>query len=373
MKTKQSILILLLPIIAMVVTSCAESSNEPIEPVEYDPTPYAFDAQGLPPPRLPQDNPLTEQGVKLGKMLFNERMLSKDGSQACADCHLQADAFTDTRRFSIGVEGLPGTRQAMSVFNMAWHPPGAPGRPNGGFFWDGRAAQLRDQALMPIQDPLEMNETLENAVAKVQASQTYKDQFVRAFGDDTVTSERMGLAMEQFMLSIVSANSKYDKVQRGEAQYTEAEERGRALYFGEMDPPAGLRGAECFHCHGGPNLTNNQYMNNGLDPVSAWTDLGRYEVTGVERDKAAFKVTTLRNIELTPPYMHDGRFSTLEEVVEHYDNGVVGSPSVDQDLMRFNLRPGGLGLTQQEKSDLIAFLKTLTDPDLATNPEYESN
>jgi cytochrome c peroxidase len=373
-KRKQRTLTLLLAVILVAaiimlsLTGCSESApNVPETPATYDPTPYVLDTKGLPPPPLPPDNALTVQKVKLGKMLFHERLLSKDGSQSCADCHVQTDGFSDTRRFSVGVEGSPGTRQAMAVFNMAWHRVG-PGR---GFFWDGRAALLRDQALRPIQDPLEMNETLPNAVAKLQASKTYRDQFMRAFGSDTVTSGRMALAMEQFMLSIVSGGSKFDKVQRGEATFTAAEQRGHDLFFREVNPATGAVGAECFHCHGGPNFSNDAFMNNGLDSPPQWTDLGRYEVTKDDRDRARFKVTSLRNIDLTPPYMHDGRFTTLEEVVRHYNTGVKGSPTVERDLLQFNLRPGGLGLSETQIADVVAFLKTLTDPDLVASAEYK--
>ncbi len=360
---------------SILLMSCSSENNTtPEDPATYDPTPYALDTKGLPPPPgLPADNPLTVQGVQLGRMLFYEKMLSKDGSQACADCHVQADAFTDIRRFSIGVEGLPGKRQAMSVFNMAWRPPGRtqPGAPNrGGFFWDGRAELLRHQSLMPIQDPLEMNETLENAIAKLQSEQRYRDQFIRAFDTDTITEDLMSKAMEQFMFTIVSGNSKFDQVQRGSAQFTESEQRGHDLYFAEVEPSLNQKGAECFHCHGGVNFSNNQFMNNGLDAPPQWSDLGRYEVTGNDRDRARFLATSLRNIELTAPYMHDGRFQTLEEVIDHYNTGVRQSPTLELPLMQFNVRPGGLGLNEQDKQDLVAFLKTLTDQDLLTEPEY---
>ena len=352
---------------------------DPGEPAVYDPTPYVIDNQLLPPvPPLPQGVVLTQQGVALGKMLFHEKQLSKDGSQACASCHLQEDAFTDNRRFSIGVDGNPGTRQAMTIFNIAWmRPPGGPGGgAPAGFFWDGRAATLHEQALMPIQDPLEMNETLENCVAKLSASQEYRDQFTRAFGSDTITSEKIGLALEQFMFTIVSGNSKFDQVQAGTATFTASEERGRQLFMappgggpGGPGGPNGMGGAGCQACHGGPNFTNNAFMNNGLDTEANFTDLGRFNVTNNPNDRARFKTTSLRNIDITAPYMHDGRFATLEEVIDHYNTGVKDSPTLDQRL-RANLRPGGLGLTDQDKADLLAYLKTLTDETLTTNPEY---
>jgi len=245
---------------------------------------------------------------------------------------------------------------------MAWH--------SNEFFWDGRANLLRDQSLKPIEDPLEMNETLENVIAKLNDSQMYRDQFIRAFGSKEVTSEKMSLAMEQFMLSIVSYDSKYDKYLTGDDQLSDSEERGRLLFETEYNPffPE-LSGADCAHCHGGANFENDQYMNNGLDVDAEFTDIGREEVTGNLSDKAKFKVPSLRNIELTPPYMHDGRFNTLEEVVEHYDLHIKQSSTLDPALIQV-ADNGGLNLTDQDKVDLVNFLKTLTDQTFMNNPEY---
>ncbi len=327
-----------------------------------DETPYVLDIGNFPEPNLPEDNPMTVAGVELGKLLFFEKRLSKDNSQACADCHKQKDAFNDLQQFSIGIEGLPGKRNAMSVFNLAWH--------NNGFFWDGRETLLRDQALEPIQDHLEMNETLENVVSKLSADDLYLDQFTRAFGSEEVTAEKMGLAMEQFMMSIVSHNSKYDQFLAGEATLTESEERGRALYFTEYNPFfPDESGADCEHCHGGFNLTNNQYMNNGLDTWGMMEDFGREIATGNEGDRGKFKVPTLRNIALTPPYMHDGRFQTLEETVEHYNQHIKNSPSLDPALLQVT-ENNGLQLSEQDITDLVNFLHTLTDESLQTNSEY---
>lgn len=337
-------------------------TKEPVEPpVTFDPTPYTLDYGHFDPPQLPTDNPLTLAGVQLGRMLFYEKKLSKDGSQSCADCHQQKDAFTDTRQFSIGVEGLPGHRHAMSVMNLAWH--------RHRFFWDGRAATLREQALMPIEDPLEMNETLPNVVAKLSADKRYTDQFVRAFGDAIVTQARIGLALEQFMLTIVSHSSKYDHWEKGHATLSASEERGRKLFFGQFDPSGIEKGAQCFHCHVGHNLTIDDYVNNGLDSDATMTDAGLQNVTLNPADRGKFKVPSLRNVALTPPYMHDGRFATLEEVIEHYNTGVKKSATVDV-LMQVNLQSGGLQLTEQDKADLVAFLKTFTDLDFVKNPAY---
>ncbi|MFK7923249.1 MAG: cytochrome-c peroxidase [Bacteroidia bacterium] len=327
----------------------------------YDSSLYELDYGYFPTPDLPGDNPITNMGVELGRMLFYETKLSKDNTQSCATCHVQKDGFSDLRQFSEGVEGQLGGRQAMAIFNMAWHQ---------GFFWDGRAATLRDQALMPIQDPLEMNETLENVVQKLEAEKLYTDQFIRAFGDDKVSADRVALALEQFMLTIYSFDAKYDKVLFGEASFTESEQRGRDLFFTEFDPNGTQRGGECFHCHAGFGFTNHQFMNNGLDTEAGMTDLGFFEVSNNPADKAKFKVPSLRNIALTAPYMHDGRFATLEDVLDHYNTGVKYSPTID-DLMQYNLNPG-LALTEQEKTDLIAFMLTLTDESFMNNEDYAS-
>lgn len=349
-----------IPILVMAVWSCKKDEDQP-EEIKYDGTPYVLDIGGMPPPPIAPDNQLTEQGVKLGRMLFYETKLSKDNSMSCASCHRQEHAFSDTSQFSIGVDGFPGGRQAMAVFNMAWN--------TNEFFWDGRSHLLRDQSLMPIQDSLEMAETLDNVISKLSTDQAYKNQFMRAFGSDEITSERMSLAMEQFMNSIVSVESKYDKFLRGDVQLSPSEHRGRRLFFLEYNaffPDSS--GADCAHCHSPENFENDRYMNNGLDSDMDMTDLGRYDVTQRDVDKGRMKVPSLRNIAVTPPYMHDGRFKTLEEVIDHYNTGIKQSSTLDPALG--SQLPDGLLLSDADKADLVAFLKTLTDDVLLTDSKY---
>lgn len=340
----------------LVALGCAKAP----EPV-WDTAPYTLDFGGLPEPELPADNPLTVQGVKLGRMLFYETRLSGDNSMACASCHKQENAFTDTNRFSTGIDGLDGHRQAMSAVNMLWN--------TNGYFWDGRAQKLRDQSIIPIQDVLEMNETMENVVEKLEQDTLYIHQFFRAFGSEDISSYRISLALEQFMNSIVSYRSKYDLFLDGEATFTEEEELGMELFFEEYNPyfPE-TSGADCGHCHGGKNFSSQEYMNNGLDSI--YNDDGRYDVTGLESDRGAMKVTTLRNIELTPPYMHDGRFNTLEEVIDHYNEGLRNNASLNPALAM--TMGTGLMLNDTDKSALIAFLKTLTDTSLIQDSRYAS-
>lgn len=340
------------------ITSCHDEEH-----VVYDPTPYTLDVGMFPNPNIPQDNIPTVEGVELGRMLFYEKRLSKGSLQACADCHQQKDMFSDIRQFSVGVDQLPGRRQAMAIFNVAWH--------HQGMFWDGRSPSPRDQALRPIQDPLEMHETLPNAVAKLNDEQLYKDQFLRAFGDDVITPERIGLAIEQFEFTMISNQSKYDHYLQGQVLLTDSEERGRVLFFSEFDPLSGQKGGECFHCHGGFNFTENNFSNNGLDTDQSLTDLGRYEVTQDPVDKGKFKVPSLRNIAFTAPYMHDGRFATLEQVVEHYNTGVKMSTTVDP-LLFHSTEPGGLQLSAQEKADLISFLLTLSDEHFKNDAKFSN-
>ena len=359
MKFNKIILIIIPICLIVIINSCRPDKPIIEEPIDE---PYNLEIGSFPNPDIATDNPLTREGVKLGRMLFYEKMLSRNNTQACASCHNQLTAFSDTNKFSIGINNLQGKRQAMSVFNMAWH--------SNEFFWDGRAHLLRDQSLKPIQDNLEMDETLNNVVSKLKASSTYTAQFKKAFGTENIDTFLISKALEQFMNSIVSNNSKYDKFLAGTATLTAQEERGRFLFFTEYNPSfPNATGADCQHCHGGANFENDKYMNNGIDNDASITDIGRQKVTNNPNDKGAFKVPSLRNVELTFPYMHDGRFKTLEEVVDHYNlvkNSTTLDPSFQQQL------PNGLQLTASDKQALVAFLKTLTDTKLTTDTRYSS-
>jgi cytochrome c peroxidase len=351
---------ILMVITSVFLHSCKDDESDP-QVVVHDTTAYSLDYGAFAAPTIPSDNVLSVQGVKLGRMLFYEKGLSGDGTLACAGCHRQEDAFSDTARFSTGIQGKFGGRQAMAIFNMLWH--------ENEFFWDGRAHLLRDQSILPIQDALEMDETLDNVVAKLSASQDYRDQFIRAFGNDEITSVKISQALEQFMNTIISNQSKYDKYLAGDVQLDSSELRGKNLFFAEYNEFfPDQSGADCAHCHSGDNFQNNRYINNGLDKEADFGDLGRGKVSKDVKDNAKFKVTSLRNIELTPPYMHDGRFNTLEEVVDHYNGGLNTSSTIDPAL-EATIKTG-LMLDAQEKADLVAFLKTLTDQNLRTDPRY---
>jgi cytochrome c peroxidase len=330
----------------------------------------------FPIPDLPGDNPLLEERVALGEKLFHEAALSKDNTISCASCHKSDRAFTDARRYSIGVRAQVGTRNAMPLFNLAW---------KSSFFWDGRAPSLRAQALMPIQDHTEMDESLTNVCEKLHStgrrrgdeSQTKSGQnsqrlltssptnetdypalFTAVFGSPEITPEKIGLAIENYLLTLTSFDSKFDRVLKGDAKFTDDEQRGLELFMTEYDPRREQYGADCFHCHGGPLFQSQTFANNGSD--GAFKDIGREKITGRAADKGKFATPSLRNVALTAPYMHDGRFRTLEEVVEYYSTGVSRSPTLDPNLAKHP--DGGVPLGAADKRALVAFLKTLTDP-----------
>lgn len=311
-------------------------------------TPYRLTfSQFFPRPDLPHDSPLTEEGVELGRRLFLDTRLSANNAQSCASCHRPGAAFSDDRPASRGADGAEGKRNAMPLLNLAW---------KSSFFWDGRAATLREQVLQPIQNPIEMHETLSNVTAKLAADAEYPALFARAFGPGKITADRVARALEQFLLTRVSYDSKFDRALNGEAKLTDEEQRGFELFHTEYDPAHGQYGADCFHCHGGPLFRSQDFANNGLDARPA--DAGRGAVTGRTGDRGKFAVPSLRNVELTGPYMHDGRFKTLEEAVEHYCTGMKRSPTLDPNLAKHP--DGGVPLSAGDKKALVAFLKTLT-------------
>jgi cytochrome c peroxidase len=303
---------------------------------------------------LPRDNPLTVERVELGKTLFFDKQLSINAAQSCADCHAPEKAFTDGRRTARGAEGDFGTRNAMPLFNLAWKKD---------FFWDGRAKSLRGQVLQPIQNPIEMHEPLTNLCVKLAATDKidYAKLFAAAFGSPEITAEKISLALENYLLTLTSFNAKFDRVLRGGEKFTADEQRGFELFSTEYDPRRGQFGADCFHCHGGPLFQSQAFANNGAD--GAFTDIGREKVTGKASDRGKFAVPSLRNVELTAPYMHDGRFGTLEDVIRHYSTGVVRSATLDPNLAKHP--DGGVPLSDADQRALVAFLKTLTDAQFA--------
>lgn len=323
----------------------------PPKPIDLPDNPKGYPItlpKHIPLPALPSDNPLITTRVALGEKLFHEPRLSKNNTISCSSCH-QGDTMSDPRKLSTGTEGQPGLRHSMPLFNLAW---------KSSFFWDGRAPSLRAQALVPIQDHLEMDESLDNVTARLKADPAYPPLFAAAFGSGNITPENLGLAIEAFLLTRLSFNSKLDQSASGKTTLTDEEKRGFELFFTESEPRLGKLGADCFHCHGGALFTDHSFHNNGLQTTD---DIGLEKTTGKESDRYKFATPSLRNIDLTAPYMHDGRFATLEEVIDHYNSPVPLSETLDPNLAK---HPLGLGLSPQDKSDLIAFLKTLSDPSL---------
>lgn len=313
---------------------------------------------------LPANDPMTVEAISLGRHLFWEKKMSLDNTISCGSCHLPNHAFSDPATFSLGVGGAIGERQSMTLANVGWSPT---------YFWDGREGSLEAQIVQPVIHPKEMNQSWGQTLEKLKTDPQYKPMFHAAFGSDHITQSRVTRAIAQFIRTMISGNSKYDRWKLGLEDFTFAEERGFELFILEGGDPAsgqgGQFGADCFHCHtlGGNQFTNYELINNGLDPESAWTDLGLGAITGDPFDNAKFKVPTLRNIEKSAPYMHDGRFQTLEEVIEHYNMG--GHPSTTTSpFMKYS--QGGLNLPPEDKLALIAFLKTLTDDAFMENPAF---
>jgi cytochrome c peroxidase len=310
-------------------------------------TPYRFTMnRTFPMPDLPRDNPLIKERVSLGEKLFHDKALSRDGTISCATCHQADAAFTDRLKTSKGIGGSTGDRNAMPLFNLAWKRE---------LFWDGRAASLRQQVLMPIQDHREMDESLDRVREKLTASPDYPPLFSAAFRSPGITSEKISLALEQFLLTLSARDSRFDRAMAGKASLSDEEKRGFELFMTEYDPRTGQYGADCFHCHGGALFSDHQFHNNGLDG----DDLGRARITNSAADEHRFSTPSLRNVALTAPYMHDGRFATLEEVIEHYSSGVTRSATLDPNLAKHPEK--GLNLSTADKAALVTFLKTLTE------------
>jgi cytochrome c peroxidase len=292
-----------------------------------------------------KNNPLTEEGFLLGRQLFYDPILSKDNTISCASCHLQATGFTHVDHdLSHGIEGKIGTRNSLTLQNLAWSKT---------FMWDGGVNHLDVQALAPITSEVEMNETLENVIIKLQHSEKYQELFYRAFGTKKITGQLTLKAISQFVVSLTTSNSKYDKVIRKEEKFTEMEQKGYDIFK-----------QYCTSCHKEPLLTTNGFKNNGLPIDKDLKDIGRMKITQNSRDSLLFKVPTLRNIEFTFPYMHDGRFKTLNEVVKHYNSGVLKSSTLSKEL----LIP--MNLSDNQRTELVSFLKTLSDKDFLFNQKY---
>ncbi|MFT4566890.1 MAG: cytochrome c peroxidase [Saprospiraceae bacterium] len=356
---------ILLGITSLVFICC--SADETMLDNSLSDIPYLPEAYNLQVPThfpqmpIPTDNPLTVDGVRLGRHLFYDPILSRDSTLSCASCHHQQSAFTDNEMVSEGVDGTLGRRSSMSLIDIGFH--------TNGFFWDGRTLTLEEQAEIPVEDPVEMHEMWGNVEKKFQRHKDYPILFRKAFGIEEkieITKELAVKAIAQFERTLVSSGTaKYDRVVAGTDVFTDEELKGHNIFFDIEDDIS--RHAECGHCHNAPLFTITTFANNGIDNVDEGNllDKGLAEFTNVDFDNGKFKITTLRNIFNTAPYMHDGRFSTIDEVLDHYISGGHASRNLDPVL-----RPLNIG--EEDRAALKAFIGTLQDEEVLNDLRYAS-
>jgi cytochrome c peroxidase len=291
-------------------------------------------------------NPITEEGFQLGRNLFYDPILSRDKTISCASCHSQSNGFTHVDHdLSHGIEGRKGKRNSLALVNLAWSK---------NLMWDGGVNNLEVQPINPITNPVEMDEKLENVVAKLQQSSKYRKLFSNAYGDEKVTTQRLLKALAQFTVMLKSSDSKYDKVMRHEASFTKQEEKGYQLFK-----------TNCASCHTEPLFTTDKFENNGLKPDDFLKDGGRIKITKNLKDTLRFKVPIFRNIKLTGPYMHDGSIKNLPMVLFHYTDDIYNSPGLSKQLTK------KIVLNKEDKDNLITFLEALTDESFIHNPRFQ--
>jgi cytochrome c peroxidase len=313
--------------------------DNPGKPKKFHTTPLHLEIPKgwpQPPTNIFKNNPLTEEGFQLGRKLFYDGRLSRDGNFPCSSCHQQFAAFaTYDHDLSHGFNNQFTTRNAPPLFNLAWSRY---------YDWDGGVNHIELQPLVPINAPNEMAENLDSVLARLRKDTAYRRMFKAAFGTPAINSQRMLKALAQFVGSLVSYNSKYDKVMKGQAKFNSAEARGYALFK-----------ARCNTCHREPLFTDYSFRNNGLDVNPYLKDYGRMCITGNPSDSLKFKVPSLRNVSVTFPYMHDGRLYSLYNVIDHYSKGIHQSATLDSSLRK------GIPFTEEEKDDIVYFLHTLND------------
>lgn len=342
--------------------SCKHNEEIDLNPV-FKPTPYTISVPAGFPTKLniPADNPMTIEGVELGRYLFYDGRLAgrveEDKYMSCSNCHIQENSFIIglPRPHPFGLDGTPTHHAMLPLINLVWNP--------GTYGWNGSITSIEQDVLAVITDPTEFNSSIQAVEKTIGAIQGYREMFKKAFGSEEVNADRISKAIAQFVRILISADSKFDKYLRGEVQLSASELNGFVLFTTE-------EGADCFHCHGSagnPLFTTHLFYNNGKDTIFD-DPFDRYSVTGDPMNKGAYKATTLRNIEFTAPYMHDGRFNTLDEVIDFYSQQLVWSPYIDP--LMHHISTGGTQLTPTEKDQLKAFLLTLSDTSFIHNPEY---
>lgn len=352
--------------ILLFIVSCNEKipdfDADDLTNIIFSPNNYVLKTPAsFPKMEIPADNPMTTEGVELGRRLFYDPILSRDSTMACANCHAPDLAFSDGKRVSRGIDGIDGKRSSMSLANVGFVTKG--------LFWDGRVKTLEEQALLPVEDPIEMHNIWEKAEVKLRNSKDYSTRFREAFGIKSKKEISKTLAVKalaQFERSLVSGNAKIDRI-RTPNEFSDDELEGYLLFFNASGAPD----AQCGHCHTSPFYDSKDYFNNGLDSVSSvnnFKDKGFGMVSGKPFDNGKFRTPSLRNVELTAPYMHDGRFKTLEEVVEHYASGGHYSENIDPFIPQI----AQIKMTVKQKKQIILFLKTLTDTEFTNNPAHKN-
>ncbi len=356
--------------VALKTITTVDYLNLPVTPFEYNvslPNFYANNVANI--DNSPANNPITNNGATLGRVLFYDKNLSINRTVACASCHKQSEGFSDSRILSIGFAGGSTSRHGMTILNARYYQRGR-------FFWDERAATLEDQVLQPLQDTVEMGLTANQISERVAEQPYYNQLFINAFGNNAITNDRISKALAQFIRSIVSYQSKYDigratvnNPNQAFSNFTNQENQGKQLFF----TPIPQGGGGCAGCHGTEAFVSTRPENNGIDATST-TDLGVGGASSTIRQNlvGTFKNSSIRNIELTAPYMHDGRFSTLEQVVEHYNIGIQAHPNLSGILKDANGNPIRLNFSTAQKNALVAFMKTLTDTSVATEVRWSN-
>ncbi len=337
-------------ILLTILLSFAACSDDVMEPVDKDEAYKLEIPAGFPEMTFDiSGNPVTVNGVALGKKLFYEGRLSRNNTISCGFCHIQEYAFTHHgHTVSHGIDDRLGIRNAPPIQNMAFLS---------NYTWDGVSHNLDERSLVPITTDFEMDSSMPEVVKKLDADAGYKRLFKAAFGDDNITGERILKALSQFMVTMISANSRYDQYKKGELNLTDEEMQGMALFQNK-----------CASCHSGELFTDESYRNTGMYYNTQFQDAGRYRVTLEQKDWMKFRVPSLRNVEYTAPYMHDGRFYTLEAVLSFYSDNVEDNPNLDPQLRQNGHL--GISMTEEEKKYIITFLKTLSDKSFISNPKF---
>lgn len=352
----------IISLILLTSISCRKNLESDIVPIDK-PTPYEISIPtGFPTNlNIPANNPMTVEGVGLGRYLFYDTRLAGKAAEgkymSCVSCHIQENAFIigEPRPYPFGIEGTSTHHAMLPLINLVWNP--------GTYGWNGSIPSIEEDVLGVITDPTEFNSSFEEVEKAILEIPGYPELFKKAFGTEEVTVDRISKAIAQFVRILISADSKFDKYLRGEIQLSASELNGFVLFTTE-------EGADCFHCHGGagnPLFTTHLFYNNGKDTI--FNDPSdRYSVTGDPMHRGAYKASTLRNIEFTAPYMHDGRFNTLDQVINFYSHNLKWSPYIDP--LMHHIANGGTQLTPNEKADLKAFLLTLSDTSFINNPDF---